>query len=293
MCGEKCKCTDCLNRPGSQALIDKRRKMKDQKGADLAMRVSDEEWRRQSVNSARKSIPPGAQHGHDQSSSHHRRPLPSPANRMPPQSHMMHPGPYSGPHGGPPPHHGNRPYPHHPHFMGHPPPHMMRGHPGPPMGYSPMGVPMTPGGFAGPPPPHHHRMPPSDGMPRAIYHPPQQNRPTPMRKQPPKDPRLSQKQPVVAKVTETPSIVTSKPPAGVRRTSDQATSHESHKVGESESEERLFGEKLPPQSKITALKILSFLGSDDMCRVGRVCKQWSKLAVDKELLKFLDNYTEV
>lgn len=45
MCGNKCKCKDCLNYVGSQALIDKRRKMKDLKGAEFAMRIADEAWK--------------------------------------------------------------------------------------------------------------------------------------------------------------------------------------------------------------------------------------------------------
>eukprot|EP00586_Coscinodiscus_wailesii_P015724 CAMPEP_0172501610 /NCGR_PEP_ID=MMETSP1066-20121228/151464_1 /TAXON_ID=671091 /ORGANISM="Coscinodiscus wailesii, Strain CCMP2513" /LENGTH=150 /DNA_ID=CAMNT_0013276501 /DNA_START=355 /DNA_END=807 /DNA_ORIENTATION=- len=46
MCGDKCKCLDCLNFIGSQALIDRRRKIKDHRGAELAMRSADEAWKR-------------------------------------------------------------------------------------------------------------------------------------------------------------------------------------------------------------------------------------------------------
>lgn len=45
MCSTKCKCLDCLNFVGSQALIDRRRKIKDHRGADLAMRTADEFWK--------------------------------------------------------------------------------------------------------------------------------------------------------------------------------------------------------------------------------------------------------
>lgn len=45
MCGKKCKCVNCQNYVGSQALIDRRRKIKDVKGAELAMRSSDEAWK--------------------------------------------------------------------------------------------------------------------------------------------------------------------------------------------------------------------------------------------------------
>ena len=45
MCGETCKCKDCENYKGSQKLIDRRTKIKDTKGAELAMTASDEIWR--------------------------------------------------------------------------------------------------------------------------------------------------------------------------------------------------------------------------------------------------------
>lgn len=44
LCGETCKCVGCENRAGSQKLIDKRRKMKDVKGTEFAVRVSQEVW---------------------------------------------------------------------------------------------------------------------------------------------------------------------------------------------------------------------------------------------------------
>lgn len=136
MCGSKCKCTDCLNYPGSQALIDKRRKIKDHRGADFAMRVADEAWK--GKHGGQKLVP--RKRGVA--------PLPSPAH--------------------PPPHHGHPNYSmHHPHMMhgspppGHGPPHRgMPGHHymthmmmGPPhLGYSPMGMPpMTPSYMPGKP----------------------------------------------------------------------------------------------------------------------------------------------
>uniref|UniRef100_A0A7S2KIH0 CRC domain-containing protein n=1 Tax=Leptocylindrus danicus TaxID=163516 RepID=A0A7S2KIH0_9STRA len=41
MCGSNCKCVDCKNFLGSQQLIDRRRKIKDPKGAELAMSATD------------------------------------------------------------------------------------------------------------------------------------------------------------------------------------------------------------------------------------------------------------
>merc|ERR1712176_1361403 len=69
ICGPKCKCSDCLNYAGSQALIDKRRKIKDRPGANYALRISDERWKSGTGSSARKAQPP----------SHRRPPIPSPA----------------------------------------------------------------------------------------------------------------------------------------------------------------------------------------------------------------------
>ena len=41
----ECKCVDCMNFAGSQKLIDKRRKIKDQRGAELAMKVAQDAWK--------------------------------------------------------------------------------------------------------------------------------------------------------------------------------------------------------------------------------------------------------
>lgn len=45
VCGGNCKCEGCKNFVGSQALIDRRRKMKDTKGAAVAMRESENAWK--------------------------------------------------------------------------------------------------------------------------------------------------------------------------------------------------------------------------------------------------------
>lgn len=44
-CAGKCKCKSCANFAGSQKLIDKRRKMKDVRGAQIAMRAAEEAWK--------------------------------------------------------------------------------------------------------------------------------------------------------------------------------------------------------------------------------------------------------
>ncbi|KAL3914420.1 MAG: hypothetical protein SGARI_000129 [Bacillariaceae sp.] len=300
LCGDKCKCENCLNKAGSQALIDKRRKIKDQKGADFAMRISDAQWRR-SANLTRKpqSRPPQQRGGPP--SSANRRTMPSPGARMHPPPHMMHPGSHGGPH--PPGHRGyHPPPPHHPHYMA--PPHMMARHPGaPPMGYSPMGM-MPPGGYPHP----HHRM--HDGMPpRGMYHPPPNaaaarppnSAPPSSAIKPPPPPTSSSVTPA-AKIktvaddsdaaTDSPTTATTvvtpktKTP-GVRQSNfDAATSRNKRKVDKDEVTETYFGDGLPSQTKTAALAIFSFLPNDDLYRAGLVNKCWSKLAMDGELWQF-------
>lgn len=118
MCNSsKCKCVECLNYVGSQALIDKRRKIKDHRGADFAMRIADEAWKSGKhgpppVNASSASSSRGGrkQPGPSPNASHHSRG----GHHMPLPPHMMHPSPPShGPPGAPP------MYP--PMMMGHPP----------------------------------------------------------------------------------------------------------------------------------------------------------------------------
>lgn len=148
ICGSKCKCVDCLNFAGSQALIDKRRKIKDQRGADFAMRVADEAWKSGRAGGARK-LPP-------MNPSLARRP-PAKSPGMHPSSHMMHPSP----HGPPPPHYASMP----PYYRGpHPYPHM--------------GMPITPAGY-----PPHHLPPHMQGQPPHGMYPPMPGPPTSARKE--------------------------------------------------------------------------------------------------------------
>lgn len=122
LCGSKCKCNGCMNRAGSQKLIDKRRKMKDSVGAEFAMREAEKTWKAQIPQRKPQSLPP-------------RRPPPpmqtpkTQADRdMSSSSHATMPAPisaHSASHHYPPPHH-YLPYMAHP--MG-------------PIGYSPMGMP--------------------------------------------------------------------------------------------------------------------------------------------------------
>ena len=186
MCGSKCKCADCLNYVGSQALIDRRRKIKDHRGAELAMKSADEAWKA-GQHSGQKQPPLSRSGGMGNAETlsaatsggvppHAAYPTPTGAHHSVPVSHMGGPGSHMQAPGQ---------YPHHPHMsmppMMHPspsqhhpgsmppgyhgmPPHMMMGHhhppPGPPtMGYSPMAVQPTPPAYSG----HRRRDPQSVG----------------------------------------------------------------------------------------------------------------------------------
>jgi hypothetical protein len=251
ICGGKCKCVDCLNYAGSQALIDKRRKIKDNPGAQVAMRLADEAWKGRVPHGAKKPAAPASLSS--------RRP-PSPSRMPPPGHHMTHPSP-RGPH--PPPGAHPHPYYMHPHYM-HPPP---SGH-----SSNMMGIPITPAGY--PYPPH---MQPGEALPHGMYHP-----------HPPPVPHSRKPAPPRQSTTVTPSAASTPRTPGVRVKFDPATSRKKRKLSPDGKEATLpyFGEKSPQQPKTTALSIFSFLTNDDLFNAGLVCKSWSQLATDGELWKF-------
>lgn len=309
MCGEKCKCQDCANLPGSQKLIDKRRKMKDKKGADFAMRVADEAWKNRTVGSAMKPAPPQSTPVQGPPSGHRGHPMPSPAGRLPPppphRGHMMQPSPHGHGHGhGPPPPH----YPHrHPHYMvpGSGPPMPMGHHAWTP---SPMGVRMPPPGYHA-----HHGPPPRSGdggmrhpPPHSMYpprpHPPPHGRPISASKPPPppssyrpasqttpapsSNPPKSEPTPTVRPKVP-PVVTTPRTQGGTRRKFDPSTSRKKRKVADGqEPTVPYFGVDHPEQTKTAVLSIFSFLSNDDLYHAGLVCKSWSRLAMDDELWTF-------
>lgn len=135
MCGNKCKCIECLNYVGSQALIDKRRKIKDHRGAEFAMRTADDAWKQGRHGPRTGGVPPHVIGTLPQNVQGRH----SMQGRRPPPGHMnsyLQPSPGQ-------PRHGPPRAPHHSYMA--PPPHSMMGPPH--MGYSPMGMPPagTPG----------------------------------------------------------------------------------------------------------------------------------------------------
>lgn len=251
-CGSKCKCADCLNYAGSQALVDKRNKMKDRPGAEYALRVSHEQWKSGHATSGSKPLAHPA---------HRRRPMPSPIVGMQLPHHMVHPSPR-----GPPPQ-GSHGYPAsqqaHRLYYQHSYPH----------GYPPLGMPVTPG-YHRPP----VRMQPGESMPHSAYRAQHRNRsgscgkpmPTPITKDHLK---------TVAVSPRTPAV---------RKPFDPTTNRKKRKVipGEMEPTEPYFGNDFPQQPKITALAVFAFLSNDDLYHASLVCWRWSKLAMDEELWKF-------
>jgi len=107
-CGDKCKCEDCENYQGSQALIDRLNKVRDRKGAQAAMAASDEIWRgKQPAEVTPAALTPaaGTPSARSSTKSKGRRPSPGYAFASPPsgmQGRIM-PPPHSVHHASPPP----------------------------------------------------------------------------------------------------------------------------------------------------------------------------------------------
>lgn len=265
-------------------LIDKRRKIKDQRGADFAMRVADEAWKSGAGGAARK--PPHQATPQRQTPSQ----APAGARRLGPPPPITSPAGANGMAGRPP---HMFPSPGNPYHM----PGMMMGAMGMgPMAYSPMGMPMTPAGY----PPH--GAPP---MQQSGYAPPasasraKKATPTPTTAAKSKtegddkntttaataavdEPTASAKKRPASAITATPRT------PGVRVAFDPQSSRKKRKIGPGKEEptEVHFGDSLPKQPKTTALAILSFLSNEDLFNAGLVTKQWSSLAMDEELWKF-------
>jgi hypothetical protein len=250
ICSDKCKCIECQNFIGSQQLIDRRRKIKDHKGAEMAMRSSHDAWKHGMGHNMRHGMPLPTVY-----------PSPAPRIGQPPMgiysmfsppSVGMRPG--SMPPGSMPP--GSMP----PHFMGRSQMIMA------PMGYSPIGMqPVTPAySTSGN---SHHR----SGGGRDKNFPP-----TPHYQQRPQQ-RHHQHQPM------SPKMSTTKNPAARKGFNPHSVKK---KNGKREMTKHYFGPTNAPQTKTTALTIFSFLSNDDIYNASLVSHAWSKLSLDEELWQF-------
>jgi len=246
MCGSKCKCVECLNYVGSQALIDRRRKIKDLRGAELAMRTADEAWKgghleqQNRTGPGNPAIPP------------HPVTMSSPAAQQPhrPMGHpvvvppMMHPN--SGLH--------NCPSP-------YAPPNMMMGHA--PMGYSPMIPQPTTPAYSSTKPTNYSsgRRSGSSGYSRS----------TQMANMKPFKPSIS--------TPRTPAFRLGFDPHSSKKKRKMGP-------GKEEPAFSYFGPRCPEQPKTTALTIFSFLSNDDLYNASLVSKAWTGLSLDEELWQF-------
>lgn len=309
MCGNKCKCVDCLNYVGSQALIDKLRKIKDHRGADFAMRLADEAWK--------------GKHGRPSSTTPATRRLPSPApsratqHHMPPQ-HMMPPGPYMG-----------YPYPS-PMGGGHAAPQFARSDsrstasrpssrsenkkapsardPIRPSSKELLAKATAQRPRASPPPPAESNKPPavtpattttttavnteSPSSTPAPSIPVNEQPAAPIKATVPikMEPDVEMTDQVVKTAAPTPApkaaAATPRTP-GVRLGYDPYSSKKKRRLrpGEKEASFAYFGD-CPQQPKTTALAVFSFLTNQEICKARLVSKQWSGLGMDEELWQF-------
>ena len=171
------------------------------------------------------------------------------------------------------------------------PHHMMAGAPHS-MGYSQMGMPAVTPGFPGNMPfPQHlsqesYRMPGQEShrVPTPSRYAPPRYEPPPVASVPPSTTKTSKATSLKKPPLVTPSAaVTPRTPA-IPLGFD--ASKRRSKITLPEPTLDYFGPSRPEQPKTTALSIFSFLSNDDLYNAGLVCKRWSRLAMDEELLQF-------
>ena len=267
ICSTKCKCVSCSNHAGSQKLIDKRRKMKDQGGAEYAMKISQELWERPSSTPrsvAPQFVPqrlpmasPGGLRSPATSMSGVFRSTERPGRggiNLPPsvsQSHLI--GAMA------PPLYGHGPHP------PLPPPHMGPVNIG--MGFStrmgPGAPPITP------------------GMGRSTTPQPPQTYRSSTKKDTAPMPRTTFKRP--AKQI-TPASTGPTPGRLLRH--DPSTNKKGRKADSDEEPSYFFGRNVPPHSMATASTVFSFLTKEDIFSASLVCRSWNVMSMDRELWKF-------
>jgi hypothetical protein len=205
--------------------------MKDHAGAEFAMREADKKWKSQIPQRKPPAAPP--------SRVSMQTPVSQQQRSVPMSS--MHPMMQSGGH--------------HHHYPPGSAQHQYLPIMGQPMGYSPMGVPMTPSYGMG----HHD--------PRNF--PPQQTLIAPA----PTAPKTEPKDPKRTVPEITPGAALSSEPRKKRKASVKVATITFP----------YFGSKVPEQPRKTAIKILAFLSKQDLNRASLVSKLWRETARDEEL----------
>jgi len=243
VCGAKCKCIDCKNFIGSQALIDRRRKIKDHKGAETAMKSAEKVWKG-SMSDTKVGMRRGPM-AWTQS------PIVHDPARMPPGPMMMSPIPAFGasPH-----HPGSRP-----HVPGYPSHHIQQS----PMVYQSHSM-----------VPHH---PPysasraeglaySSRQPSGSYD--QHLRSAAPQNQPPRY-QLYPTSPV-----STPRTTSFQRKLDRLRRKEEEEELLTHR----ESKMAYFGPDVAGQTKTTALSVFSYLTNDDLFNASIVSKRFNEVA---------------
>mmetsp|Transcript_20756 Transcript_20756/g.41531 ORF Transcript_20756/g.41531 Transcript_20756/m.41531 type:complete len:1261 (+) Transcript_20756:622-4404(+) len=258
ICGDKCKCVQCQNFVGSQALIDRRRKIKDHKGAAAAMTAANDAWKR--------GVPSGSSYDKEKQGGgvavtpRNRSPAPNP--HMPsaagrssmPHSSSVGPSASGGSSHYPTPSILSRP---HPSFV--PPSRSVHGH-----GHHPFSSPPSLGSR---PFVSNSKSVKLDTSRRHFGTHGQSS--ASMRKF-----RSPSRTPVMHGATPPP----------IRLGFDPLSSKKARKVepGQLEPTKPIFG-KNPAQPRTTSLAVLSYLSNDDLYNASLVCKQWTNLSLDEEL----------
>eukprot|EP00984_Skeletonema_dohrnii_P016158 scaffold7119_cov112-Skeletonema_dohrnii-CCMP3373.AAC.5 len=241
VCGGNCKCEGCKNFVGSQALIDRRRKMKDTRGAEIAMRESEEAWKGKDNGQADQF-----QYGQSQ------------------QAGAMAPGQFNFSQSG-------SPLGHHPHAgMTMVPMHSMASTPnGRPM-YAPLMMGHSPMMLAGSPmfmntsPPNHQMMhhPHPTMTPQHSAHYAKPNAPAPHHPH-----STAQEDVHIPKATQSMMIDVN------TRSSGRRMKKKSPIV---EPRAPYFGDKVK-QPRSTALNVFSFLDRDELFNASIVSKSWNEV----------------
>lgn len=257
VCGQKCKCVNCKNFVGSQALIDRRRKIKDHKGAEIAMQSSEKAWKG-SVSDTKVGLRSGSGHGGPGGMRFGQSPIVHDPTIMPPR---MPPGPPNWAMMSPLPTYGASPaQPSHEYPAGYPAyPHALAG------GMLPQQSPMV---YHTPHMPPHHPPPP--------YSASRQHQQRSSAQQP-------QKQPSIYDLHPPPVASTPRSASLPRGYDHQSNIRRQLPPQEMEPTAAYFGPDVEAQTKNSALTVFSYLDNDDLFNASIVSKKWCDVAFDKEL----------